>query len=354
MGLKFGTTAVAVGALLVVTGCQGGGMAGGPGGPGAPGGTLPVSGSGKMLAVRLPGTATSSTNTFTNTPQVDTTVTGVAVLDRTAAGGVGVSGSIDEDPDPNPNQGSDIAPAVLVTATADDTMAGGATIVGLTDVKGNIYFENGNFGDPQVESATAAISSVGVYNPSSGGQIVLENATTIRYRDGIEGDGALNYGVGYVGNLTQNMPGSGTATYRGFYEHGIGVYEAGDGSIKQFFMSGDANLTANFAAGTVTGGVTGDLESYDAASATVVNLNQDVTGLEIDASIAGSEYAGSAAFVDAGGQTVGTYNNNEAIGGFFGNNAAETAAAVSMDGNMELDGGPRDFVFQGVIGAVKQ
>lgn len=344
--------AIMAGTMFVVTGCFGGG-GGAAGGPGAPAGTLPISASGKMLAVRLPGTAVSSINSYTNTPQVETTVTGVTAVDRTSQGGVGISGAADADPNPNPNQGSTVAPAALITAQAGGPMAGGAAIIGITQGKGNVYFENGNFGDPQVETANAAVSSVSVYNPQSGPQIVLKNATTIRYRDGVEGDGLVNYGVGYVGNATANMPGSGTATYSGFYEHGLGAFVRDDNTLQQFYMRGDAELAANFATGKVTGGVTGSLGYYDAQAQTSVNPNTNVTGIKIDADISGSEYAGAATFVDAIGNNVGAYTNNEAIGGFFGAGAAETAAAVSMEGNMMLDGANRDYVFQGVIGAVK-
>ncbi|HEX2206733.1 MAG TPA: hypothetical protein VHG93_03570, partial [Longimicrobium sp.] len=64
--VPFAALLTAAAALL---GCSGGGSGGGGGGGG---GALPVSASGKMLAMRLPGTATSSVNSITDLPQVET------------------------------------------------------------------------------------------------------------------------------------------------------------------------------------------------------------------------------------------------------------------------------------------
>jgi hypothetical protein len=349
-------------AMVTLAGCSGGdGLAGlAPNQPPAAGGggTLPVTGNGRLLAVRLPATITSDTNSLTGLPQMSAEVTSVTATDRTAAGGVGVSGSVDEDPNPNNFQGSEFAPAVLVTASADGALEGGAAIIGLDKAKGNIFFENGNFGDPQAEAANAAISTVSVYNSfqpdNSVVQTVLKDVTTVRYRDGNAGDTEANFGVGYVGNPTASMPGSGTATYKGFYEQGVGAFAASDGTVRNLFISGEASLTADFAAGTVKGGVTGDLGTTNPDGTNLRNPNANVAGLAIDAKITGSEYQGTAALVNAAGATVGTVSSGNAIGGFFGANAAETAAAVAIEGNAEFDGVAGDYVLQGVLGAVKQ
>ena len=352
---KLSVGAIAVAALA---GCNSSGVAAlGPGTP-PKAGTLPVEAKGKMLAVRLPATVTSEIDTYSDTPMHSAEVTDVAATDRTAAGGVGISGSADKDPSPNENQGSDMAPAALISAKVDGAMEGGATFIGLDKAKGAVYFENGNFGDPQAESAEAAISAVGVYNVYEGfefkEQIVLKDATTIRYRDGKAGDAEANFGVGYVGNATAAMPGSGQATYKGFFEQGIGVYAKADGSTGTMFLNGDAELRANFGSGAVTGGVTGTLEGFDSVTQTTVTLNDDIKGMAIDAKITGAEYSGTAKLVDADGGGVGTVTNGEAIGGFFGANAAETVAATSIEGKAMLGGAESNYVLQGVIGAVKQ
>lgn len=341
------------------SGSSGGAGAGAGGGGGASaGGSLPITAQGRMLAVRLPANVTSTVSSFNQLPQLDTPATSAVALDRTAAGGVGISGSAKEDPSPNNNQGAaGIAPPALISASADGTLAGGAAIIGLTDAKGNVYFENGNFGDPQVESANAAISSVSVYNVSATEQIVLSDATTIRYRDGNAGDTAANYGVGYVGNATTNMPTSGTASYKGFFESGQSVYTRPDGSVENFGFDNNATvaLAADFAAGKVTGGITGgQLRAFTNLGQNVVDVAPTITGMAIDATITGADYSGTARLVDAQGAAVGTVSNGEAIGSFFGNAGRETVAAVSIEGNATLEGGASDYVFQGVIGAVKQ
>lgn len=352
-----------VGATSALAACSSSGSgasagAGGAGGGGGAGGSLPITAQGRMLAVRLPANVVSTVNSITQTPQLETTATGAVATDRTAAGGVGISGSAKDDPNPNNNQGSPgIAPAALISASADGPLAGGATVIGLSDAKGNVYFENGNFGDPQVESANAAISSVSVYNLSASEQIVLSDATTIRYRDGNAGDAEANYGVGYVGNATTNMPTSGTASYKGFFESGQSIYTRPDGSVENFgFDNGaDVALAADFAAGKVTGGITGGtLQAYTNLGQNVVDVAPTITGMAIDATITGADYAGTARLVDAQGAAVGTVSNGEAIGSFFGSAGRETVAAVSIEGNATLEGGASDYVLQGVIGAVKQ
>lgn len=358
---KLSAVAIAVAALGGCSGTGGGTTALGPtlpvpGAPAGPAksGTLPVEAKGKMLAVRLPAENKPGTNTYTDTPTFSAEVAGAVATDRTAAGGVGISGSAEKDPSPNKNQGSDIAPAALISAKADGKMKGDADFIGLDKAKGGVYFENGNFGDPQAESEEAALSAVGVYNLDKDTQIVLKDSTTIRYRDGKKDGKEANFGVGYVGNPTAAMPGSGEATYKGFFEQGIGVYTRADGSTGSMYLSGDAELKANFGTATVTGGVKGDLKSYDDKTGTTVNLNDSIKGMAVDAKIKGTEYAGSARLVDGAGAAVGTIANGEAIGGFFGADAAETIAATSIEGKAKLGGADSDYVLQGVIGAVKQ
>ena len=230
----------------------------------------------------------------------------------------------------------------------------------MKDGKGSVYFENGNFGDPQATSDEASVSGVGVYNKYSGGQfqkqIVLTEATTVRYRDGADGDKEANIAVGYVGNLTAAMPNSGTASYEAFHEQGTSVYTKADGSVAQFGFDQDPTvaLTADFGSGTVKGGISGSqLVSYDSSGNKTV-LSNEITGLAIDAKIAGSEYAGTANFVNDAGQSMGTVTQGAAIGGFFGAGAKETVAAVAIEGNAQLGGGASDYVYQTTIGGVKK
>ncbi|PWV95394.1 hypothetical protein DFR52_11125 [Hoeflea marina] len=338
--------------LAMLAGCSPSAGGGGGGGT-AVTGTLPITASGRMLAFQ----ATADTTLYdTAEPGVQnayTQLTGTTMLDKSAPAGMAISGSAEEDPTPYASQGPN---AALITATSADTMAGGTALKGITNGKGNVYFEAGAFGDPQVGTTDANLSAVGVYNIYENNQlvdtIVMQHGTTIRYADSGSG-GNGNFGVGYIGNNTTTMPGSGTATYKGFWEGGVGAYDTGAGTA-QMGLSGKVALAANFQTGKVSGGVTdARLETYDSGTQQLVNLNSSITGLKVDADITGSEYAGTATLVDSGGNAVGTTTSNNLIGAFLGDNAAETVAATAIEGSAELGGTTRNYILTGVIGGQK-
>ncbi|MEP3437882.1 MAG: transferrin-binding protein-like solute binding protein [Hoeflea sp.] len=317
-------------------------------------GSLPIKASGKALAFRANSTNTSSVSSYTNLPQSRHEITQASIIEKSAAGGIQIDGSVDKDPNPSNNQGTNPA---LVTAGSPDTLQNGTAIAGMKDAKGSVYFENGNFGDTQVSNDTANLSSVGVYNVYANNtfveQIVMKHGTTIRYQEGADGAGTATYAVGYIGNNTTNMPGSGQASYKGFNEGGTTVYDD-NGTMQYMGLSGGTvELTADFDAGTVKGGIK-DAQLATYKNQQMVVLNNTVTGLNIDANITGSEYTGTAQLVDANNNAVGTTRTNEAIGAFFGNGAAETAAAYLIEGNAMLDGQNRDYIMSGTIGAVKK
>ncbi|KGF68387.1 hypothetical protein LL06_16900 [Hoeflea sp. BAL378] len=333
-----------------VAAAGGGGVT--PAGP-VTAGSLPITASGKALAFRANSQNTSSVSSYTNLPQSQQQIAQASMLEKSAPGGIRIEGSLNKDASPNPNQG--VNPA-LVTAGSPDALQNGTRIAGMTDVKGNVYFENGNFGDAQASSNSANLSSVGVYNVYRNNafveQIVMKHGTTIRYQEGVDGAGTATYAVGYIGNNTTNMPGSGTATYKGFNESGTSVYDD-NGTMQYLGLSGGTvELTADFGAGTVKGGIkNARLTTFKNQQELV--LNNAVTGLNINANITGSEYTGTAQLVDANNAAVGTTTTNEAIGAFFGDAAAETAAAYMIEGNAMLDGQNRPYIMSGTIGAVK-
>ncbi len=342
----------------LLAGCSSGNSAvnGGPGGPGTPAGGDVLAGTakGRMLVTRLPADVKASKESWGKNLQ--TTVTSAKGVDRSGPAGIAFDAAGEEDKS-RTAQGQ-MKPG-LISLSSKETLAGGTRIKGMSKAPADVYFENGNFGDPQVTSDDAAVSAVGVYNTYKDGklarQFVLTEATTVRYRDGADGDKEANFGVGYVGNPTAAMPNSGTASYDGFLEQATSVYTKADGSVAMFGFDQDpkVGLKADFGAGTVKGGVSGSrLVTYDGGSKTV--LNRDITGLAIDAKINGSEYAGTANFVDKAGKSVGTVTQGAAIGGFFGAGAKETAAAVAVEGNAKLGGNSSDYVYQAVIGGVKK
>ncbi|WP_422371415.1 transferrin-binding protein-like solute binding protein [Hoeflea sp.] len=350
----FVSGAFALAVLPAISGCSPSAKGGAPG-AGAPGTltppSLPIAASGKALAFRANATNTASVNSYTGLPQSQHQITQANMIERSSPGGIRIDGSVDQDPNPVPNQGAN---AALVNASSPDTLANGTAIAGMNNVQGSVYFENGNFGDAQASSDSANLSSVGVYNVYANNtfveQIVMRHGTTIRYQEGADGAGTATYAVGYIGNNTTNMPAGGTATYKGFHEGGTSVYDD-NGTMRQIGLNGGTvRLTADFGAGTVKGGISNaQLVTY---TNQIAVLNNQVTGLNIDANITGSEYTGTAQLVDANNNAVGTTTTNEAIGAFFGNGAAETAAVYMIEGNAQLDGQNRDYIMSGTIGAV--
>jgi len=350
----FVSGAIVLAALPGITGCSSTKGVAAAGGPAVAAGSLPIKASGKALAFRTNSNNTSSVSTFNNLPQSQQQITQASILEKSAPGGIRIEGSVDKDPNPNNNQGQNPA---LVTASSPDTLQNGTAIAGMKDVKGAVYFENGNFGDAQASNESTGLSSVGVYNVYKNNnfveQIVMKHGTTIRYREGADTAGTATYAVGYIGNNTTTMPGSGQATYKGFNESGTSVFD-NNGTMEQMGLSGGTvELTADFGAGTVKGGIK-DAQLTTYRNSLPVVLNNAVTGLHIDANITGSEYTGKAQLVDAGNNAVGTTQTNEAIGAFFGDGAAETAAAYVIEGNAMLDGQNRDYILSGTIGAVKK
>ncbi|MCY0148230.1 transferrin-binding protein-like solute binding protein [Hoeflea sp. G2-23] len=320
----------------------------------AAGGALPIKASGKALAFRANATNTASTNSYTKLPTSQHQIQQAKILEKSKAGGIQIEGSADEDKNPTNTQGTNPA---LISASSPDMLENGTAIAGMKDAKGNVYFENGNFGDAQASNETANLSSVGVYNVYENNkfveQIVMKHGTTIRYQEGKDGDATATYAVGYIGNNTTNMPATGMATYKGFTEGGTSVYDD-NGTMQQMGLrGGKVELAADFGAGKVTGGISGaQFVTYKGNN--MVVLNNDITGLDIKADITGAEYTGTATLVDANKQAIGTTSSNEAIGAFFGDGAAETAAAFLIEGNAPIDGQNRDYIMSGGIGAVKQ
>lgn len=328
-----------------------------PGGGGGAAVNLPLTGNGRLLAVQLPATTSTSLNTTTGLPQhnVDS-IDGPRPTDQSRAGGMSFTATAMADANPAPNFGDQTfgtatLRAAQVSASTTDTLAGGTALSGVTNAKGRVYFENGNFGDPQVETASAGISTVSVYNPPSAPQIVLTDATTIRYREGAAGTGSAVFGVGYIGNPTATMPATGTVNYRAFFEQGTAVFDNGGGAT-QMYLKGDAALTADLATGKVTGGVSNASLNRTDATGNEINLNAGIAALAVDGTITGNTYAGTATFKDAAGADIGT-QNSEMTGGFFGPDARNTALAMQSNGTMTLDGATAGFVFQGVMGGTR-
>lgn len=136
-------------------------------------------------------------------------------------------------------------------------------------------------------------------------------------------------GVFSTGDKTAgaDMPTTGTATYTGLTK---GV---ADVSGTNYFITGNAQLTADFAANTISGGLTG-LNAVDPGTSTTVGSVNDVDFTA--GTITGTTFAGTAAAsatagaVDISG-TTGTFG-----GQFYGTG---TAAAAEAGGTYQISNG---------------
>lgn len=153
------------------------------------------------------------------------------------------------------------------------------------------------------------------------------------------------YGSGgfHSGNLTPVNELPVTATYVGnffgrMYEVGKSTYNVWTG------VTGNVALNANFTNGTISGGTFG----VSQAAATPFELNMNGT-------ISGNTYTGSATVVSIDGKAVPAPTASAVNGAFYGANAAETAGAVRLEGQVPWKGGTQaNSVLTGAFGAKKQ
>lgn len=357
---------------LALSGCLGNGVttagAGGAAANTTPTINLPVTGTGRVIARTLPGTvAQNGDGSFNVQPNSATALAG----GNTGAGGATFDYSARNDPAGSTRQaGSGQQVDALVTI---DNFAntGGANYVPITDEATSIYFENGNFGGPQISNNSRLnVSGVDVYNPSPFGvapQIVLNDVTTFR-ANAFNGVGVQNvaFGVGFAGNQTApaQMPVANTATYRTFIEGGVSGYNDGgtfrNASASTTPRGAAVNMVADFGAGTMTMDLNGlQYTGAGTAGAATAVRNADVDGVIFTAPIVGNTFQGTARLVNAADVNVGGTQSGEVVGGFFGQNAAEAAAGLIITGNMPIDSGDgagavaRDYIMSWSLGGTQ-
>lgn len=133
------------------------------------------------------------------------------------------------------------------------------------------------------------------------------------------------------GYQTAAMPTSGSASYSG----GATGFVQQPGAINELNAArfyGSASLTADFAGGTVTGGVTG-INAYELDANTLLGT---INNVSISATIAGSGFSGTTAASGSAGTAfditgaTGTVN-----GGFYGPNADEVAGVFNLTGGAD-------------------
>ena len=311
-------------AAVALAGCLGNGNgAGGAAALGAPVAT-PVNnlqGTGRLIAASFTGTTT-----FDNiTGGINRTRTSSVSNERTVAGGVALTVTADDDP------GSADAEDVLLT-TASGNLSGGTVLPQFTNQATELQLALGKFGDPQTFTSSAvagdpviAISTVSLLTPTATTSIDLDDVTTFRYWAGINQTGTENYyGVGFYGNPTTPASVPANATYTAYLEQAEGDFGFGPGST----------ATITVTPGTYDLEVAGTL--LDSSGG---NPNANVAGLRANGVLVGSEVnGGTVRFVDAGGTTVGTISQADFIAGIFGATGGETAAAMNIEGLMDLNG----------------
>ncbi len=141
-----------------------------------------------------------------------------------------------------------------------------------------------------------------------------------------------------IGNPTLNVPTVGAATYNGSFI-GVDVKPGTTNPIAN--LTGDATITANFGAGTVSGNITNIQVVSSTAPPAAYGTDISLTG-----GIAGNTIAGTAAFT-AG---TATTSNSNLTGQFNGVNAVEVAGAVTVEGTAPT-GVAGASVGAGVVGA---
>jgi len=338
---KFNLRAGALATIAMggLTACAGSGGIAGGGGGGATVAT-PVNnltGTGQLIAVALSGTTQNSASSGLSRTRSGSSA--VRPTARTAPGGIQFDVTVDDDP-------ASAAPEdVLLTSTAGQ-LADGTTVAGFTNEPTALQLQAGSFGDPQTRSAATAsgtdhiaISGVSIYNLSATQTVDLDDVMTVRYWAGVNGTGTENiYGVGFYGNATPAAQVPANATYTTFLEP----------STSDIYFDAGSTATITLAPTTF---------SVDVAGTLAGGANANVAGLAAMGTFSGNSVSagtGTARFIDATGATVGTVDYSDLIGGLFGPNAREAAAAVIVEGNMDLNGNvAEDYYFSAVFGGTK-
>lgn len=251
-----------------------------------------------------------------------------------------------------------IIPDVSNISVSSRTQAGGdAVALSKTPTTANVSLS----GSPSFSSGTMAIAGgsgggINSYNAPSGSILDVTRTSSLGYLSDASFGSAFMGGSSttplqamayHHGNPTGNIPTNVTATYNGLFagssfEHGNNANAFGANSLV-----GDARVTANFGAGTMTGSVT--------------NISQEPVGLGLSApagydlnligNISGNTYSGSVGFATPGGAASGAVTHSNMTGGFYGANAAETAGALSVTGTPAGQATPITAI--GSFGAVK-
>ena len=147
-----------------------------------------------------------------------------------------------------------------------------------------------------------------------------------------------------------------TATYSGMFVGAEGEQNVSklkdDGSNGLLALTGWVAMTADFGTGKVTGNI------YDIERTDGINYQWTDYGISMSGKMDGSMYSGTAALTDVYGNPLsGTAaGKGDMIGGFYGEDAAETAGAVrvtNVAGDLGCDVASASCGVVGAFGAGK-
>ena len=217
-------------------------------------------------------------------------------------------------------------------------------------------------------AATKVLSVVGATGPSSTDLLTsayygaYTEESVVRNDTGAPVSNSFVVGSLFGGDLTakSDLPKNVIANYSGSFA-GFGTATDGTaGNNKSGYTAGytgGVELIANFGAGTVTG------NAYNLQQTVTSPSGADITtpasfGLRVDAKIdpvAGNTYQGVTNFTNAttlaGAPAVAGATRGNAVGAFYGPQAAETAGAVQVEGTAPGVSSP--IIVQGSYGAKK-
>jgi C-lobe and N-lobe beta barrels of Tf-binding protein B len=282
-GVGFAWAVCGVSALLLA-GCGGGG--GGGGGSGAVAALTPTAATSKAVTVFLP--AGSTISSAPSAMMMPSSAGAFATGTNTAS----VTGGL-----PN-GAGSytQILPAASCTSTSTDLNCGTKTdslyLTSQAGSKGTLFYS--------------------VYGLTANDVIGAGNSIVGTNLSGV-----------YAGTATAltDMPKNVTATYTGIYQGT--AFQPG----AVYAQAGNANLSANFGSGTVSGQVS-NLTQINSAG-TITNAGY---GISMNGTISGGNYNGTAGYTTTTGAAAGTVSSSTLAGGFYGPQAAETAGALAIKG----------------------
>ncbi|MGV3510876.1 MAG: transferrin-binding protein-like solute binding protein [Novosphingobium sp.] len=153
------------------------------------------------------------------------------------------------------------------------------------------------------------------------------------------------YGGGKPGVApSTSVPTSGSATFSGAAVGYVSQPNSGKsiGDLATFY--GALGLTANFAAGTISGDVT-DIEVYEVGKTSSPSVGS-INNIRLSGTISGANISGTATAGPSSGSLYNTFGSSgQLTGGFFGPAAQEVA------GTFALSGGTNNVSIIGAFGA---